>query len=230
MRKQIMNTLVPMVVVGISLVMLAPAASAQTDAYWTNSDGTVWRNSLGECWRTRFWSPEKALPECEGGAAPAPVAAAVPVAPAAAAPMDRDGDGIVDSADACPGPAAGARVDARGCVLQARIELKGVTFASGSAILSESSVGTLDEVADTLRRYPEMRVQIQGHTDSQGNRDFNIQLSQQRADAVRMYLLNKGISSSRLSARGFGPDEPVASNETAAGRAQNRRVELVILE
>ena len=105
-----------------------------------------------------------------------------------------------------------------------------MTFASGSAILSESSVGTLDEVADTLRRYPEMRVQIQGHTDSQGNRDFNIQLSQQRADAVRMYLLNKGISSSRLSARGFGPDEPVASNETAAGRAQNRRVELVILE
>ncbi len=208
-------------------VLMAPITVHAADAYWVNSDGTIWRNSSGECWRTQFWTETQALPECEGGPVPAAVAAVPPPAPE---PKDSDGDGIVDSADACPGTAAGVRVDARGCALQERIELKGVNFTTGSAELTPSSAGTLDAVADALRRYPEMRVEIQGHTDSQGNRDFNTRLSQQRADAVRMYLLNKGIAASRLSARGFGPDQPVAGNDTAAGRAQNRRVELVILE
>lgn len=208
-------------------VLIAPVSVHANDAYWVNSDGTVWRNASGECWRTQFWTEARALPECEGGPAPAAVASTPSPAPA---PSDSDGDGILDSADACPGTAAGVRVDARGCVLQERIELKGVNFNTGSAELTASSADTLDKVVDALRRYPEMRVEIQGHTDSQGNRDFNIQLSQQRADAVRMYLVNKGIAARRLSARGVGPDQPVASNGTAAGRAQNRRVELVILE
>lgn len=222
--KQIRNRFLCAAVLAGTMASVPASTVAAPDAYWMNSDGTVWRNSGGECWRTRYWTPSTALPECEGQAAAPAVAAAEPV------PSDSDGDGVIDARDACPGTAAGTRVDARGCALQTRIELKGVTFATGSAVLTESSATTLDTVADTMRRYPEMRVQVQGHTDNQGDRGFNRELSQQRADAVRMYLINKGIGADRLSARGFGPDEPVTSNDTAAGRAQNRRVELLILE
>ena len=81
-------------------------------------------------------------------------------------------------------------------------------------------------VAASLRDYPEVNVEVGGHTDSSGASDFNKKLSQARADAVKDYLVRQGVNASQLSTRGYGEDNPIADNGTASGRAQNRRVEL----
>lgn len=144
--------------------------------------------------------------------------------------LDSDKDSIVDRLDRCPGTAAGARVDGRGCELEETIELRGVNFASSSARLVGESNRVLDEMAETLKRYSTMKVEVAGHTDSSGSRAFNKTLSQRRAEAVLNYLVSKGVPAANLTAKGYGPDQPVAENETRAGRAKNRRVELRILE
>ena len=144
---------------------------------------------------------------------------------------DRDGDGVVDRLDKCPdqpGPA-----DNQGCpkpttkeITRGQLILKGVNFESGKNVLKTNSYTVLDQIAQSLLEWPEVRIEIQGHTDNIGKAALNKDLSQRRADAVREYLLSKGIAADRLTAVGYGPDKPIASNKTAAGRAKNRRVEL----
>jgi outer membrane protein OmpA-like peptidoglycan-associated protein len=146
-------------------------------------------------------------------------------------PTDADGDGVPDSDDACPNTPAGMRVDARGCLLlfeegTTRVVLEGVTFVSGGAGLTPEARLILDRVAESLAADPTVRVEIAGHTDDTGYRPFNLSLSLSRAASVRTYLIGRGVSEERLVARGYGPDDPVASNETPEGRAQNQRVEL----
>jgi outer membrane protein OmpA-like peptidoglycan-associated protein len=148
---------------------------------------------------------------------------------AAGCARDSDADGVDDPSDRCPGTAAGTPVDATGCpppAVAAPIVLEGVSFLSGSAKLTLSSQGPLDRVVAALRERPDLRVVIEGHTDNVGNREANIRLSKARADAVGAYLVSKGIDASRLGSIGLGPDQPVASNDTPEGRAQNRRVQL----
>jgi OOP family OmpA-OmpF porin len=147
-----------------------------------------------------------------------------------ALPKDSDGDGILNPKDQCPDTAEGVKVDAKGCELQEIIELKGVSFALNSAELVGESDKILDEVAETLKRYPEQRVEVAGYTDSRGSDSYNQQLSARRANAVREYLIGRGVESGRLSAKGYGEADPVADNATAEGRAKNRRVELHMLE
>ncbi|MDX1390299.1 MAG: OmpA family protein, partial [Acidobacteriota bacterium] len=96
----------------------------------------------------------------------------------------------------------------------------------GSNLLTEAAQDVLDRVAQSLVGNPEIRVRVGGHTDSTGSRDFNLTLSQSRAEAVAAYLVTRGVASTRLEAVGYGPDRPVGDNATEAGRAMNRRVEL----
>lgn len=111
-----------------------------------------------------------------------------------------------------------------------RITLSGIRFASGSAVLEPSSYPIIDRAVARLEGNPGIRIEIQGHTDSQGAAAANLALSQRRAEAVRDYIIMAhGISPARLVARGYGESMPVAPNDTEAGRAQNRRVELVVL-
>lgn len=142
-------------------------------------------------------------------------------------PLDSDGDGIADYLDKCPNTPAGSRVDNSGCPLKAVIELRGVNFANNSAQLKANSTAILDEMAITLKRYPDLKVEIAGHTDSSGSNELNASLSQRRAEAVRKYLIDKGVNAGNLTAKGYGEDKPVASNATREGRAMNRRVELI---
>jgi len=144
---------------------------------------------------------------------------------------DADGDGIPDASDRCPRTPAGARVDALGCPVlftpsSRTLILQGVSFATGSAVLTAASSRTLDQVAASLRVYPDIRVEIAGYTDDQGTLAANRRLSQARADAVRAYLIRQGVAPAQLTARGFGSANPRDSNVTPAGRARNRRVEL----
>ncbi|WP_445819147.1 OmpA family protein [Alcaligenes sp. SDU_A2] len=100
-----------------------------------------------------------------------------------------------------------------------------VEFQTGSATLTNTGRQLLDELADVLPQISSQRVQIIGHTDSSGSRATNLALSQARADAVKAYLINKGLPESRFETSGAGPDQPVASNASAEGRAKNRRIE-----
>ena len=144
--------------------------------------------------------------------------------------LDSDRDGVVDRLDRCPGTRAGAKVDANGCEIQEVTVLKGVNFATNSATLTPGSRSVLDETAATLARNPDLRAEVAGHTDSTGSAARNRTLSQQRAESVVKYLVSKGANPANLTARGYGPDQPVADNRTAQGRSLNRRVELRILK
>jgi OOP family OmpA-OmpF porin len=148
-----------------------------------------------------------------------------------ALPQDTDGDGVVDPSDDCPDTAADTRVDARGCAIvfpvgETTLVLDGVTFSSGRAELALDAQTILDRVAASLLEAKDVNVEVQGHTDNTGSRAANLRLSTLRAQAVRDYLVRKGVPAERLSARGLGPDVPRAPNTTADGRAVNRRVEL----
>ena len=144
--------------------------------------------------------------------------------------LDSDRDGVVDRLDKCPGSRAGAKVDANGCEPPEITVLKGVTFATNSAALTPASRAILDETAATLAKNPDVRAEVAGHTDNTGSAARNRTLSQQRAESVVRYLVSKGANAASLTARGYGPDQPVADNRTAQGRSANRRVELRILK
>ncbi len=159
---------------------------------------------------------------------PAPVAVA-PMAPPAAAPVaepakDSDADGVNDAADQCAGTPAGLAVDAKGCVEIEKVVLSGVNFAMGSATLVPGASVTLRTVAQAMKASPAVAVEIGGYTDSIGPADKNQRLSERRANAVKQFLVGEGIDAARISAKGYGETQPVESNETDAGRANNRRV------
>ncbi|MEJ2535413.1 MAG: NnrU family protein [Gammaproteobacteria bacterium] len=139
--------------------------------------------------------------------------------------LDSDGDGVVDSRDRCPGTAPGTPVDNEGCDLDTAYRLEGVTFEFDSARLTAGAKERLDDAVEILKRHSDLAVEIAGHTDSVGSAEYNQGLSQRRADSVRDYLVGKGANPAMLKTRGYGESEPVADNSTAAGRAQNRRVE-----
>lgn len=152
-------------------------------------------------------------------------------------PLDTDSDGVFDGIDQCPSTPAGREVDERGCtVVQAGVAagllvLDNVEFAFDSATLRPASLVTLNEVGQALMTRPEASVEIQGHTDAVGSAAYNMLLSQRRAEAVRDYLLaNFDFSPDQFTSKGYGEADPIASNETDAGRARNRRVQFVIEE
>ena len=143
--------------------------------------------------------------------------------------LDDDGDGVVNSRDRCPDTRPGARVDVNGCELTEEIRLRGVHFAFDSAEILPGAERVLDDSAETLRRYPDLVVEVAGHTDSVGTDAYNLDLSQRRAESVRQYLIDKGVDSGNLSAKGYGESQPIESNDTEEGRDENRRVNLRIL-
>jgi outer membrane protein OmpA-like peptidoglycan-associated protein len=116
------------------------------------------------------------------------------------------------------------RESARGLI----VNLSDVLFDTGSANLKPGAREKLARVAGVLLSHPELKLQVEGHTDSVGSEDYNQRLSESRADSVRAYLVGQGIASGAVATAGFGESVPVASNDTASGRQQNRRVELVV--
>jgi hypothetical protein len=158
---------------------------------------------------------------------------------------DTDGDGVPDPSDRCPNTAPGHPVDDLGCPVLFLIEqgqfvtqqgergplvLRGVNFETSRSRLTQESYGILDMVAASLLEYPDIRVEVGGHTDATGTDAINNPLSEGRARSVMQYLAQKGVPPERMEARGYGSSQPIASNATREGRAQNRRVELKVLE
>ena len=143
-------------------------------------------------------------------------------------PLDSDGDGILDTRDQCSNTNPGTPVDSDGCTyFDGAID--GIVFKSGSDKLTVEARAILGEVVDVLNRYPDARISVGAHTDSQGPGPQNLLLSKSRAIAVTRFLVDQGIAGSRLAPQAFGESRPIQSNETAAGRAANRRVEFNLL-
>lgn len=152
-------------------------------------------------------------------------------------PLDTDGDNVPNSKDKCPGTPAGTPVTINGCPIptatkNAKVTATGtwvyeeIQFETNKWNLKPESIAILDEIVEGLFATPNLHVEIQGHSDNIGNRDYNIELSLKRAQAVMAYLIDNGIAAARLTARGYGPDQPIAGNETRHGQRRNRRVEL----
>lgn len=165
---------------------------------------------------------------------PEPMAA---VAPAPVAPncadLDDDGDGVNNCDDKCPGSQAGQTIGPDGCPVPVSLDLKGVNFDFDKSDLRPDAIAILNEAIEILKRYPDLRVEVAGHTDAIGSDAYNQGLSERRARAVYDYLTSNGIDASRLvGPNGYGESRPIAPNtnpdgsDNPEGRALNRRTEL----
>lgn len=177
-------------------------------------------------------APSPARPE------PAPPPAVIPPAVAAASQSDSDHDGVPDAMDQCPTQAETMNgfQDADGCpdavpesVAKVMGTLSGVHFKTASPELLPDSFAALAKVAALLKAFPDLRVEISGHTDNRGDHASNTALSQRRAESVRAWLVSQGVDGRRLEPKGYGPDRPLAPNLSEEGRAKNRRMELRLI-
>lgn len=192
---------------------LATAAGAQTVDNWKNGSGElVWKNGTNEyCWRDAFWTPATAAPGCDGAlvaAAPAP-AIAPAAAPAAAAP----------AAKPAPAPAVATKV----------IYAADAFFDFDKSVLKPEGKAKLDDLASKVKDINLEVIIAVGHTDSVGSDAYNQKLSVRRSEAVKAYLVSKGIEKNRVYTEGKGEKQPVADNKTKEGRAKNRRVEIEVV-
>lgn len=155
---------------------------------------------------------------------------------ASGCPLDTDGDGVLDYLDKCPGTPAGVKVDMDGCPLpmppkekaiveKGRVTLN-VEFDFDKAVVKKPYYDEIGQLAEVLKKYPDLKITIEGHTDGVGKLEYNEKLSQLRAEAVKKCLVERfGIDAARLKTKGYGPIRPIASNATKEGRQKNRRVE-----
>lgn len=147
-------------------------------------------------------------------------------------PLDSDGDGVPDTNDECPDTPAGAKVLNNGCTLTVgkKFVLRGVKFDFDSDRLTEAAKNILTEVAATMQAYPDVKVELEGHTCNIGTADYNLRLSDRRAASTQRFLTGKGVAAERMTTVGYGLTQPVASNDTPEGQEKNRRVEMKVLE
>jgi OOP family OmpA-OmpF porin len=200
----------------IATAALATAASAQTVDNWRSTDGTVWKNGTNElCWRDSSWTPATAAVGCDGAivaAKPAPVVAPAPApAPVVVAPA--------------PAPAPAPVVVAPAKVTYAADAF----FDFDKSVLKPEGKAKLDDLAAKVKDINLEVVIAVGHTDATGPDGYNQKLSVRRSEAVKAYLVSKGIEKNRIYTEGKGEAQPVADNKTREGRAKNRRVEVEVV-
>ncbi len=197
----------------IASAALATAAGAQTVDNWKNgTNELVWKNGTNElCWRDASWTPATAAPGCDGAlaAAAAPAAAPAPAAPAAAAP----------AATPAPAPAMATKVTYAADAF----------FDFDKSVLKPAGKAKLDDLVSKVKGINLEVIIAVGHTDSVGSDAYNQKLSVRRSEAVKAYLVSKGIEKNRVYTEGKGEKQPVADNKTKEGRAKNRRVEIEVV-
>ena len=206
----------------IAAAALAAAAGAQTIDNWAAASGDIWKSADGLCWRNASWTPATAAPGCDGAIvapAPAPAPAAAPAAasaPVAAAPAP---------APAAPAPAPAPKPPAATKVTYAADAF----FDFDKAVLKPEGKAKLDDLVGKVKAVNLEVIIAVGHTDSVGSDAYNQKLSVRRSEAVKAYLVSKGIEKNRVYTEGKGEKQPVADNKTKEGRAKNRRVEIEVV-
>ena len=233
----------------VSLLILAFAGwtSAAEINNWLSSSGEVWKNASGECWRNSSWTPATAAPACDGAiveqpaaapaaqntsqsSAPAPAPAPqVEQAPVAVqAPSQADAPGL----SAAPAPAAAASPAPAPTPVAASSK---VTYAADAffdfnkSVIKPEAKAKLDDLVDKIKAINLEVIIAVGHTDAVGSDEYNQKLSMRRSNAVKAYLINKGVDKTRIYTEGKGEKQPVADNGTKEGRAKNRRVEIEVV-
>ena len=189
----------------VATATLATAAMAQTIDNWRSASGDVWKSSTGLCWRDANWTPATAAPGCDGAVAPrsAPAPAAEP--------------------KSAPAPVAQAPAAAK------------VTYAADTffdfnkSVVMPAGKAKLDDLVAKVKGINLEVIIAVGHTDSVGSDAYNQKLSVRRAEAVKAYLVSKGIEKNRIYTEGKGEKQPVADNKTKEGRTKNRRVEIEVV-
>lgn len=203
----------------IATAALATAASAQSIDNWRAADGTVWKNGTNElCWRDANWTPATAAVGCDGAivapkAAPAPAPAVAPAPAPVAAPAPQPAPAPVVA------PAAPAKVTYAADAF----------FDFDKAVLKPEGKAKLDDLVGKVKDINLEVIIAVGHTDTTGPDGYNQKLSVKRSEAVKAYLVSKGIEKNRVYTEGKGEAQPVADNKTSAGRAKNRRVEVEVV-
>ena len=201
----------------VAAAAFASVAGAQEIHNWKNSAGEVWKNGAGECWRDGSWTPATAAPGCDGyiepkKADPAPAAKPAPAPAPATAPAPAP----------APKPAAAPAATK-------------VTYAADAffdfdkAVLKPEGKAKLDDLVGKVKAISLEVIIAVGHTDSVGSDAYNQKLSVKRSEAVKAYLVSKGIEKNRIYTEGKGEKQPVADNKTKEGQAKNRRVEIEVV-
>ncbi len=196
---------------GIAITAMPLNVAAQSkDGYWTApvSGNAIWKSGFGLCWRASYWTPAMAVPECDPTLAPKPAPKVAPPPPPPPAPKPAPK----------PKPVA-AKVTFAADVL----------FDFDKSVIKPEGRSRLDDLAAKVKAINLEVVIAIGHTDSIGSDAYNQKLSVRRAEAVKAYLVSKGIASNRIYTEGKGEKQPVASNKTRDGRQKNRRVEVEII-
>ena len=210
----------------LAVAAFASVAGAQEIHNWRNASGEVWKNGAGQCWRDASWTPATAAPGCDGAiaapAASAPAPAPAPAPKAAPAPAPAAAPAPV-APKAAPAPAAAAPAATK------------VTYAADAffdfdkSVLKTEGKAKLDDLAGKLKGISLEVIIAVGHTDAVGTDAYNQKLSVARSEAVKAYLVSKGVEKNRIYTEGKGESSPVADNKTTEGRAKNRRVEVEVI-
>ena len=211
MSKKLVMTL--MAAAGVALSVASVNAVAQSkQGYWTEPAGgdAVWKNATGLCWRAGYWTPAMAIAECDPALVPTPAQPAKPATQQPAKPAAK--------------PAAKPKPVAEKVTLAAD-----VLFDFDKAVLKNEGKSKLDDLAGKVKAINLEVVIAIGHTDGIGSDAYNQKLSVRRAEAVKAYMVSKGIEPNRVYTEGKGKKQPVASNATKEGRQKNRRVELEVI-
>ena len=222
------NKISSLLVLATALGLSAGVASAQQpgDANWkSTAANAIWKNASGQCWRSGFWTPALAIAECDPDLVTKP--APPPPPPPAAAPAPRPAPAPAKPAPAPapkPAPAPAPKPVAQKVTLSAD-----VLFDFDKAVVKPAGIAKLDDLLGKIKGVDLEVIIAIGHTDSIGSVAYNQRLSERRANAVKAYLVSKGIAPNRVYVEGKGEKQPVASNKTSDGRQKNRRVDIEVI-
>ena len=217
----------------LSAITVSAAANAGIVSNWVAADGTPWRAASGECWRSGFWTPATAAPGCDGAIAPvAPKVEEKEAAPAPESGPVVEYEPATPSFDLAPAPAPAPAPKAAVAPVAAPAKITYAAdafFAFDKSVVQPAGKAKLDDLVKRMQAMDIEVVVAVGHTDSTGPASYNQRLSVRRAEAVKAYMVSKGVSADRIFTEGKGEGSPIADNSSRSGRAKNRRVEVEVV-
>ena len=206
--------------IALSTLAFANISAAGEINNWLSSSGEVWKNAYGECWRNASWTPATAAPGCDGAIVEEPKMSA-PTPASASAPQVESAPSAIQAAPA-PAPAPVS--------VSSKVTYAADTFFDfNKSVIKPEAKAKLDDLVNKIKAINLEVIIAVGHTDAVGSDDYNQKLSMRRSNAVKAYLISKGVDKTRIYTEGKGEKQPVADNGTKEGRAKNRRVEIEVV-